>query len=420
MSLHFFPSLTLYILLLLLFAYIIHPIIHRNNSAYGAHCRFLHDPRIEDTSEARPTCRKVQKRASYSKSRECKPAFVDSHYFDTRNPLIQENPFVQTPLWEMRGGSGDDFVETCNLLANKIDDKSLSSLFKLPFHVQDGKEKLTIEQKMDIALLLRQKSKFSESNSHQSYRSFTFSNSASPGKYLDGRAVMILQVRTFFIKDGGGVQEVPDHTYSVLDDIVRVCEVVFDTKGANKCNHSLWFDADFEANNQDHVNKVHSLPYVFLEPVCKEGDKLLAAMMEEFIEHGSSFGPKCNDLRKKFNSLKLFHNYFTWPETKVPEDAATTRKPIVDHVTSPYVPIIVEGGGFNVEQIWESFAANLASTLRGDGEGDTVTVAQGPSRRLAAFRQMTAGQRSVYSSSWPKLKGNENIADFLSDYSINL
>ena len=51
-------------------------------------------------------------------------------------------------------------------------------------------------------------------------------------------------------------------------------------------------DADFEANNQDHANKVHSLPYVFLEPVCKEGDELLAAMMEEFIEHGSSFGPK--------------------------------------------------------------------------------------------------------------------------------
>jgi hypothetical protein len=114
------------LLLLLLFLHIIYPIIHRNNSAYGAHCRFLHDPRIEDTSEARPTCRKVQKRASNNKSRVCNPAFVDSHYFDTRNPLIQENPLVQTPLWEMRGGSGDDFVETCNLLANKIDDKSLS------------------------------------------------------------------------------------------------------------------------------------------------------------------------------------------------------------------------------------------------------------------------------------------------------
>ena len=383
------------------------------NSAYGAHCRFLHDPRIEDTSEARPTCRKVQKRASNSKSRECNPVFIDSHYFDTRNPLIQENALVQPSLWEMKGGSGDDFVETCNLLANKIDHKSLSSLFKLPFHVQDGKEKLTIEQKMTIALLMRQKS---------TYANFIFSNSASqvPGKYLDGKAVMILQRRTFFIKDGGGVQEVPDHTYSVLDDIVTAYEVVFDTKGSKKCNHSLWFDADFEANNEDHVNKVHSLPYVFLEPVCKEGDELLAAMMKEFIAHsGSFFGPKYNDLRKKFNSLKLFHDHFIWPETKVPEDAATTRKPMDDHVTSPYVPI-VEGGGFNVEQIWESFAVNLASALRGDGEGDTVTLVQGPIRRLAAFRQMTAGQRSVYSSSWPKLKGDENIADFLSDYSINL
>ena len=320
----------------------------------------------------------------------------------------------------MRGGSGDDFVETCNLLANKIDDKSLSSLFKLPFHVQDGKEKLSIEQKMAIALLMRQKSKFSESNSHQSYRSFTFSNSASPGKYLDGKAVVILQRRTILIKDGGGVQEVPDHSYSVLDDIVTTYEVVFDTKGANKCNHSLWFDVDFEANNQDHVNKVHSLPYVFLEPICKEGDELHAEMMKEFIAHsGSFFGPKYNDLRKKFNSLKLFHNHFTWPKTKVPEDAATTRKPMDDHVTSPYVPI-VEGGGFNVGQIWESFAANLASTLRGDGEGDTVTLAQGPSRRLAAFRQMTSGQHSVYSSSWPKLRRDENITDFLSDYSVIL
>jgi hypothetical protein len=190
--------------------------------------------------------------------------------------------------------------------------------------------------------------------------------------------------------------------------------VVFDAKGSTKCNHSLWFDPTFKSCSEakeDTVNEVHTLPYVFMQPVNEEGHhQLLASIMKELIVHGS-FGPKYNDLREQFNSLKRFHDNLAWPMTKVLPESANTLKTIADHVNSPYV--IDEADGCNVKPIWESFLTNIAN-LHGDGEGEEfIQEAQGR-KRLAA-----RGQRSVYfsSSSLPQLKkGNENIADFLADY----
>jgi hypothetical protein len=222
---------------------------------------------------------------------------------------------------------------------------------------------------------------------------------------------MILQCRTFIIDDVGVIQEVPNNSHpSYSADSIRAYEVVFDIKGSNKCNHSLWFDPTFKSCNkakQDTVNEVHTLPYVFMQPVNKEEHELLASMMKELIVHNCSFGPKYNDLREQFNSLKRFHDNLAWPMTKVLPESANTLKTIADHVNSPYV---IDADD-NVKPIWKSFLTNIAN-LHGDGEGEEfIQEAQGR-KRLAA-----RGQRSVYfSSSSPQLKGNENIADFLADY----
>jgi len=225
---------------------------------------------------------------------------------------------------------------------------------------------------------------------------------------------MILQCRTFVINDVGVIKELPNHSRpSYSADSFRAYEVVFDEKGSNKCNHSLWFDPTFKSSNkakQDTVNEVHTLPYVFMQPVNKEGHELLASMMKELIVHNGSFGPKYNDLREQFNSLKRFHDNLAWPMTKVLPESANTLKTIADHVNSPYV--IDEADGCNVKPIWKSFLTNIAN-LHGDGEGEESIQEAQARKRLAA-----RGQRSVYfsSSSSPRLKGNENIADFLADY----
>jgi hypothetical protein len=366
-------------------------------SPYGESCKFLHDTRLP--------CKKGgqhQVRAT----RESEDLLVDRLYHDLLN--FRENPLVQSSLWRMRSGDGDSFDETCNFLANNID--GIHSIFKLPFLVPLGKEKLSTKQKMIIAWKMHQQSPFPELSSCHSHRDFTFSYSASPGKYLDGKLAMILQCRTFIIDDVGVIKEVPNHSHlSYLANSIRAYEVVFDVKGSNKCNHSLWFDPTFKSCNkakQDTVNEVHTRPYVFMQPVNKEGHELLASMMKELIVHGS-FGPKYNDLREQFNSLRRFHDNLAWPMTKVLPESANTLKTIADHVNSPYV---IDADD-NVKPIWKSFLTNIAN-LHGDGEGEAVAQVVQGRKRLAA-----RGQRSVYSSSSsPQLKGNENIADFLADY----
>jgi hypothetical protein len=130
--------------------------------------------------------------------------------------------------------------------------------------------------------------------------------------------------------------------------------------------------------------------------------------MKELIVHNGNFGPKYNDLREQFNSLRRFHDNLAWPMTKVLPESANTLKTIADHVNSPYVI----GADDKVKPIWKSFLTNIAN-LHGDGEGETVTQEAQGRKRLAA-----RCQRSVYfsSSSMPRLKGNENIADFLAEY----
>ena len=369
-------------------------------SPYGESCKFLHDTRLPFKKGGQHQVRATK---------ESEDLLVDRLYHDLLN--FRENPLVQPSLWRMRSGDGDSFDETCNFLANNVG--GIHSLFKLPFRVPLGTEKLSSKQKMIIAWKMHQQSPFPEFSSCHSHRDFTFSYNMKPAKYLDGKAVMILQCRTFVINDVGVIQEVPNHSHlSYLANSIRAYEVVFDVKGSNKCNHSIWFDPTFKSCNkakQDTVNEVHTLPYVSMQPVNEEGYELLASMMKELIVHGS-FGPKYNDLREQFNSLRRFHDNLAWPKTKVPE-SANTPKTIADHVNSPYV--IDEADGCNVKPIWESFLKTIAN-LHGDGEGEeSIQVVQGR-KRLAA-----RGQRSVYfsSSSSPQLKkGNENIADFLADY----
>ena len=95
--------------------------------------------------------------------------------------------------------------------------------------------------------------------------------------------------------------------------------------------------------------------------------------------------------------------------TKVLPESADNLKTIADHVNSPYV---IDEADDKVKPIWKSFLTTIAN-LHGDGEGETITQEAQGRKRLAA-----RGQRSVYfsSSSSPRLKGNENIADFLADY----
>lgn len=343
-------------------------------------------------------------------TRDSDDLLVDRLYHDLLN--FRNNPLVQPSMWRMRSGNGDSFDETCNFLANKVD--GIHSLFKLPFRVPLGTEKLSTKQKMIIAWKMHQQSPFPEFSSCHSHRDFTFSYSVRPSKYLDGKVAKILQCCTFK-NDGGVIKEVPNHSHlSYSADSIRVYEVVFDVKGSNKCNHSLWFDPTFKSCNkakQDIVNEVHTLPYVFMQPVNEEGHhQLLASIMKELIVHNGNFGPKYNDLRKQFNSLKRFHDNLAWPKTKVlPESANTRLKTIADHVNSPYV---IDEADNKVKPIWKSFLTNIAN-LHGDWEGETVTQEAQGHKRLAA-----RGQRSVYSSSssLPQLKGNENIADFLVDY----
>ena len=344
-------------------------------------------------------------------TRKSDDLLVDRLYHDLLD--FRGNPLVQSSLWRMRSGDGDSFDETCNFLANNVD--GIHSLFKLPFRVPLGMEKLSTSQKMIIAWLMHQQSPFPEFSSCHSHRDFTFSYNMGPAKYLDGKAAMILQCRTFIIDDVGVIKEVPNHSNSsYLANSIRAYEVIFDVKGSNKCNHSLWFDPTFKSCSkakEDTVNEVHTRPYVFMQPVNEEGHyQLLASMMKELIVHNGNFGPKYNDMRAQFNSLKHFHDNLAWPMTKVLQESANTLKTIADHVNSPYV--IDEADGCNVKPIWKSFLTNIAN-LHGDGEGETVTQEAQGRKRLAA-----RGQRSVYfsSSSSPRLKGNENIADFLADY----
>ena len=374
----------------------------KHPSPYGESCKFLHDTRLPFKTGGQHQMRATRKSDNL---------LVDRLYHDLLD--FRENPLVQSSLWRMRSGDGDSFDETCNFLANNVD--GIHSIFKLPFLVPLGTEKLSTKQKMIIAWKMHQQSPFPELSSCHSHRDFTFSYSASPGKCLDGKLAMILQCRTFIIDDVGVIKEVPNHSHlSYLANSIRAYEVVFDVKGSNKCNHSLWFDPTFKSCNkakQDTVNEVHTLPYVFMQPVNEEGHhQLLASTMKELILHNGNFGPKYNDLRKQFNSLKRFHDNLAWPKTKVlPESANTRLKTIADHVNSPYV---IDEADNKVKPIWKSFLTNIAN-LYGDWDGETVTQEAQGRKRLAA-----RGQRSVYSSSssLPQLKGNENIADFLADY----
>ena len=342
---------------------------------------------------------------------KCRAKFVDWHYYCTRNAFKQVNPLVQARLWEMSGGGRDAFDETCRLLANNVD--GILSIFNLPFRVRFGTEKISIVQKMVIALLMHQKSPFSESNSHQRHLDYVFSQRSGSGKHLDGKQAMVLQERTFIINCGGGVHEVPNDNDLPSDsaDVVKVYEVVFDTKGSSKCNHSLWFDVDDPIceshSGKDDVNAVRTLPYIFLQPFDKEGQELLDSMMKELIAHNGSIGPMSNDLREQFNSLKTFHSNLAWPKTKTSAEATTTLKPIVDYVHSAYA--FAEGEGRNVKPIWESVFTNLAFLRDDDDEAP-----QGHNR-LAAFPRMNA-DHCLASSSLPKLKETENIVDFLGDY----
>jgi hypothetical protein len=385
------------VILIILFAFL-------HYSSFDAKCSHLHDPHVQ-AREGSP-CARVFVRATSS----CKPKLVAKSRVVFLNGITQENVLIQDSLWKMRATGLDAFDETCNFIANTPED--ISGIFNLPFDVANGTEKLSSVHKMAIALLMHKKSRFSEAEdtSFQAHLDFIFS--ARSGTFLDGRGTscMILQARSFMIDNGSGiVEEVPFQPGS--PDIVTAYEVVFDAKGSTSCKHSLWFDATIVKSKDEaekvEVNAVHSKPYVFMEPINKEkeGYELIHSIMEEMI--GNKGGPMPSELREKFIRLNDFYGNLSWPETKPPSaESAVTSKPMANHVNSEYY---CEGG--KVKSIWDRFKTNLRSVCDDEApEGGS---------RLPAFRKIKADRRSVtFASSLPMLpKDEENIADFLSDYS---
>ena len=329
---------------------------------------------------------------------------VDPLHHHTQNGVIQKNPLVPN-FWRM--GVDDEFVETLELIANTSE--RMSNIFDQDFKVLNGTEKLSSEDKMAIALLMHEKSPFSEGSSFQAHRGFTFSSSSGKKeKILDGRNCMILQSRCFSKTESGSgiVKEVPSQSASA--DVVTVHEVVFDAKGLTTCKHSLWFDAHiFQSKDeaeQVKVNYVHSKPYMYMVPIDNSSYELIHSIMKKMIEHNGGH-TVFSELCEKFIQLNNFNRRLSWPETSPP--STDSPKSIASHVNSQYT--CCEGG--KVELIWKSFYTNLAS-LKGGDEAPKGS-------RLSAFRKLKEAPRSVvFASSLPKLlKNNENIADFLADYS---
>jgi hypothetical protein len=192
-------SLTALLHLICLFHYFwsTHSTFHMSTkqpSPYGESCKFLHDTRLPFKTGGQHQMRATGKSGDL---------FVDRLYHDLLN--FRENPLVQPSLWRMRSVDGDSFDETCNFLENNVD--GMHSLFKLPFRVPLGTEKLSSKQKMIIAWKMHQQSPFPELSSCLSHHDFTFSYSTSPGKYLDGKLAMILQCRTFVINGVGVITQ---------------------------------------------------------------------------------------------------------------------------------------------------------------------------------------------------------------------
>jgi len=355
-----------------------------------------------------PSSRRVYVRATS----KCKDCLIDRLRHVYLNSITQENVLVEDFLWKKRSEPDRDmFEETCNFIAN-TQEVDFSGIFNLPFDVPDGIEKLSSAEKLRIALLMHDKSPFSEG--YQDHLDFTFSSQSQCGTFLDGARCMILQTRSFMIESGSGtVEEVPFQSGS--PDIITAYEVVFDAKGSTSCKHSLWFDASIATSKDEvknlEVNTVHSKPYVFMQPTdnVKEGHELIDSILEEMVGVGNKGGPISSELREKFNQLNNSYRNLAWPKTTPPSSkSSATRKSTADHVSSQY-----NCKGSRVEHIWETFVTTIESC-------DDEAPPEGGSR-LLVFNQIKSGHSSGFFGSslptLPKPKGNENIADFLSDYS---
>jgi len=374
---------------------------------FNDNCSSLHDPNV--SSREGIQCGKCFVRGTSS----VKPHQVYRLRHRFLNSITQTNVLIQDDLWKMRANPGDlfEFEDTCNFIANSPE-LNTSGMFKLPFHIPNGTEKLSIKQKMAIALLMHKKSPFSEDSSHEAYLDYTFS--ARSGIFIGGQTSVILQIRHFKVdSESCTVEEVP--LQSSTTDVVKAYEVVFGAKGSSDpkngspCKHSLWFDATIVKSRDEAakhvVNSVHTKPYVFMEPIddAKEGHELIHSIMEEMI--GSNGGPLSTELRERFIQLNNFNRALAWPETQPPSaEEAATLKTMEEHVNSPYN---CKGG--KVEAIWKSFKANLGVVCDNKApEGGS---------RLSAFRHNKAGRRSVFSTLPEFPKNSENMADFLADYS---
>lgn len=387
-----------------------------NHSPYEEKCSSLHDHNVK--SHGGSKCLKCYLRATragkFSQIYPLKNRYVNS--------VPQENVLVPDALWKQRGDDPDSerdllvFEDTCNFIANTH--TSVHGIFGSPFVVQNGTEKLSNDQKMAIALIMHQKSPFSEAEdeTHQAHLNYTFDNSS--GQHLDGKKCNVLQARCFKVNSWSNtVEEVPLQSASA--DVVVASELVFDAKGSKNengptCKHCIWFDPVFAKVNSKEaaeklkanvtVHSVHSKPFVFMEPIddSKEAHELIHSIMKEMI--GRNGGPLSNEVRNRFIQLNNHYRILSWPKTKEPSaEAAAALKTMEGHVSSPY---ICQGG--KVEAIWESFKTNLASVSDNKApEGES---------RLKAFRRIRAGIRST-SAKLPKLpKDFENMADFLAHY----
>ena len=387
-------------------------LLHNNHSPFEEKCSTLHDPNVK--SHAGSKCDKCFVRAT----RAGKPSQIYPIRNRHVNSVTQENVLISNAFWELRDDTGHDmFEDTCNFIANTHE--SIHDIFGLPFVIQNGTEKLSNSMKMAIALLMHQKSPFSEAGdmTHKAHLDFTFDN--RDGQYLDGNKCNVLQTRYFKVDSGSNiVEEVPLQPGSA--DIVVASELVFDAKGSRDkngptCLHSIWFDADFaKANSKEAAHKlkadaavhsVHSKPFVLMEPIddAQVGHELIRSIMEEMI--GRNGGPLSTKLRDRFIKLNNGYRILAWPKSKPPSDeSAAALKTMEDHVSSPY---ICQGG--TVEAIWESFKTNLASV------SDNETPEGGSC--LSSFLHIKAGHH-FGSSTLPKLpKDIENMADFLDRYS---
>jgi len=374
-------------------------------------CSSLHDPNVK--SHGGTKCDKCYLRAT----RAGKPHQIYPLRNRHVNSVPQENVLVLDALWKLREDLGRDqfvFEDTCKFIANMH--KGIHDIFGSPFVIQNGTEKLSNDQKMAIAVLMHQKSPFSEAEdtTHQAHLNYTFSN--SDGQYLDGKKCNVLQTRCFKVNYWSHtvtVEEVPSQPASA--DVVVASELVFDAKGSKNCKHSIWFDAIFaKANSKEAADKlkadatvhcVHSKPFVLMEPIddAEEGHELIHSIMKEMI--GRNGGPLSTEVRDRFIQLNNYYRDLAWTKTKEPSDeSAAALKTMDGHVSSPYIC-----QGSKVEAIWESFKTNLASV------SDNKTPEGGS--RLKAFCRIKAGLRKT-SATLPKLPKNfDNMADFLAQYS---